>query len=89
MFDLLVSTRRVETAEQMYNYKSGLHRMAYEIRQKILQWPSICFIKASSHCSDHESRSLGTGRTVDTVKAAWITSAGMQEKMEFDAYGRL
>lgn len=48
----------------------------------------IGFIKASSNCSGHESRSLRTGRTVDTVKAAWITSAGILEKMEFDAYGR-
>lgn len=54
----------------------------------VLQWPFIGFIKASSNCSGHESRSLRTGRTVDTVKAAWITSAGILEKMEFDAYGR-
>lgn len=78
----------MEITEQIYNYKSGLDKMAYEIRDKmVLQWPVICFIKASSNCSGQESRSLRTGRTVDTVKAAW-TSTGILEKMEFDAYGR-
>lgn len=79
----------METTEQIYNYKSGLDKMAYEIRDKmVLQWPFICFIKVSSNCSGHESRSLRTGRTVDTVETAWITSAGILKKMEFNAYDR-